>query len=89
MEPAAPLRGYRGPYVVALCLAVSIGIALNVFSIGVLVDAVTGAEPGLSENATQILTGWGGGIIGVIGAVVGYNAGAASVTARNEKEREP
>jgi hypothetical protein len=41
----------------------------------VIVDALWGDEPGLSENATQILTGWGGGIIGVIGALVGYKAG--------------
>jgi hypothetical protein len=76
----------NGPYIVALALAVSIGVALNVFSVAVLWDAIQNStEAGVSENATQILTGWGGGIVGIIGAVVGYNAGAN--TTRNEFER--
>jgi hypothetical protein len=29
---------------------------------------------GISENGTQVLTGWGGGILGVLGAYVGYKA---------------
>lgn len=76
----------NGPYFVALALAIAIGLALNVFSIAVLYDAIQNStDAGVSENATQILTGWGGGIVGIIGAVVGYNAGATST--RNEFER--
>jgi hypothetical protein len=59
-------------------LAVGIVTATNLFTVAVLADAVFSAGPGLSENATQVLTGWGGGIIGVIGAVVGYRVGQTS-----------
>jgi hypothetical protein len=60
---------------VAVILAVGMCTAINIFCVGVLVDALYSDDPGLSENATQILTGWGGGIIGVIGALVGYKSG--------------
>jgi hypothetical protein len=52
--------------------------ALNVLTFGVLYDALFSSTSGLSENATQILTGWGGGIIGILGAVFGYRAGQAT-----------
>ena len=73
----------RGTYMVALVLSVGMATAINCFTIAVLVDSIFGTNPGLSENATQILTGWGGGVIGVIGAVVGYQAGAASTAERS------
>jgi hypothetical protein len=61
---------------VAAILAIGIGIALNTITVAVLYDAIQNPDnAGISENATQILTGWGGGIIGVIGALVGYKAG--------------
>jgi hypothetical protein len=61
---------------IALILAVGMSTALNVVTFAVMYDAVTNPEnSGLSENATQILTGWGGGIIGILGAVFGYRAG--------------
>jgi hypothetical protein len=44
----------------------------------VLYDAIRSEGPGLSENATQILTGAFGGIIGVLGSYLGYRAGAAT-----------
>ena len=79
-----PVRTRRiatgGSYLVAAILAVGMCTALNAFTIAVLIDALSSAEPGLSENATQILTGWGGGIVGVIGAVVGYQAGASTAS---------
>lgn len=67
-----------GSYVVALVLAVGMCTAVNLFTVAVLYDALFSSGPGLSENATQVLSSWGGGIIGVIGAVVGYQAGVAS-----------
>lgn len=75
-----PTRRAFGSYVVALVLAVGISTALNVLTVAVLYDAVFSSDSGISENATQILTGWGGGVLGVIGAVVGYQAGQASKT---------
>lgn len=79
MTPARARRiATGGSYLVAAILAVGMCTALNAFTIAVLIDAMTSSVPGLSENATQILTGWGGGIVGVIGAVVGYQAGAST-----------
>ena len=72
---AARATTRAGSHAVALVLAVGMCTAINLFTFAVLYDALFSAGPGLSENATQVLTGWGGGIIGVIGAVVGYQAG--------------
>lgn len=67
-----------GSYVVALILAIGISTALNLLVFAVLYDAIYSETTGISENATQILTGWGGGVLGVIGAVVGYQAGSSA-----------
>jgi hypothetical protein len=72
--PRTTLRG-GGDHAVAVILAVGICTALNLLVFAVIYDALFSDSPGLSENATQILTGWGGGILSVIGAVVGYKAG--------------
>jgi len=65
--------------VVAVILAVGIATALNLITIGILYDAISDpANAGISENATQILTGWGGGIVGILGAVFGYEAGRST-----------
>lgn len=60
---------------VAVVLAIGMATALNLFTLAILYDALFSTAPGLSENATQILTGWGGGIVGILGAVFGYHAG--------------
>ena len=62
---------------VALVLAVSLAIAFNVFTLAVLYTAIQN-QTALSENATQVLTGWGGGIIGILGAYIGYRLGSTS-----------
>lgn len=63
---------------IALVLAIGLCTALNMLCFGVVWDAVRSDTPGISENATQILTGWGGGVIGILGAVFGYKAGQSS-----------
>lgn len=73
----------------ALTLAIGLAVALNVFALAVLYDAIYGPNPGVSENATQILTGWGGGIIGILGAVFGYHAGRGTVPGDAPHETEP
>jgi hypothetical protein len=64
---------------VAIILAAGISVALNVITTAMMVMVTlrlaVGNATGLGENATQILTGWGGGIIGVLGAYVGYAFG--------------
>jgi hypothetical protein len=68
----------RGRDWVAILLAVGIATALNVIVVAVLWTAVTSSsdvDGGLSENATQIITGAFGGILGVLGAYLGFRAG--------------
>lgn len=61
---------------IALTLAIGLCTAMNLFTFAVLYDALFNHKhSGLSENATQVLTGWGGGVIGILGAVFGYRAG--------------
>jgi hypothetical protein len=62
---------------VAFAVAVSIGTAINMFTFAVLYDAIFSRGSGLSSNATQVLTGWGGGLIGILGAYIGYRASGA------------
>ena len=71
------MNGERSRYagIVAVLLAVCIATAVNVITLAVLYDAIFSQGPGLSENATQILTTAFGGIIGVLGAYLGYRAG--------------
>jgi hypothetical protein len=57
---------------VALVIALGLVTAVNLMTFAVLWDAVRSDTPGLSENATQILTGTFGGMIGILGAGVGY-----------------
>lgn len=64
--------------VVAVILATGMVSALNLFIIIAGLEAYANAITlpiGLSDNATQVMTGWGGGIIGVIGALVGVRVG--------------
>jgi hypothetical protein len=70
--------------VVAIIVAIGLATAVNVLTAAVLYDAIFSAGPGLSENATQILTGAFGGMIGLLGSFVGYRAGAASNIGRGD-----
>lgn len=75
---------------IALILAIGICTALNLISVAILYDAIRGPQDaGISENATQILTGWGGGIIGILGAVFGYSAGADAGGGRLSNPESP
>jgi hypothetical protein len=71
---------------VAVILAVALALAFNIFCIAVLYTAVK-SDVALSENATQVLTGWGGGIIGILGAYVGYRIGF--VASQDDPSDEP
>jgi uncharacterized YccA/Bax inhibitor family protein len=69
---------------VAAILAAGLVLALVLITAGVLYDAIVSEGPGLSENATQVLTGAFGGILGVLGAYIGFRAGAAATDSRAE-----
>lgn len=77
--------GTHGRDWVAIILAVGLAAAINTITAAVLYDAIAGDQPGLSENATQILVASFGGIIGVLGSYVGYRAGAASTAASQRR----
>lgn len=56
-------------------LALGIAVAVNIVTGAVLYDAIFSQGPGLSDNATQLLTTAFGGMIGVLGAYLGFQAG--------------
>jgi len=64
---------------VAVILAAGISISLILVTGALLAAAwmrfASGIGEGLSENGTQLLTGWGGGIVGVLGSYLGYTLG--------------
>ena len=67
---------------VAIILAIGFSTSINLLVFGVLYDAITQPDDsGLSENATQVLIGWGGGVIGVLGSYLGFRVG-------EQRERE-
>ena len=72
---------------VAMILAVGISTSLFVLVAAVMYDAVRSDTPGLSENATQILTGWGGGFMGVLGSYQGFRAGEGIRDRQTARER--
>jgi hypothetical protein len=76
-------RGDRARDAVALVLAVGLVTAINLITFALLYDAIVSEGPGLSENATQVMTGAFGGIIGVLGSYVGYRTGQA-----HERQRQ-
>jgi Mn2+/Fe2+ NRAMP family transporter len=68
-------------------LAISFGVALILVCAAVLWNALHNGQAGLSvtENDTQLLMAWGGGIIGILGAVVGGRIGER----RDQTQRPP
>ena len=81
-QPEVPVTYHRpGSEIVAILLAVGIATSLNVITFVAIAAGVWSAlhntpiPGGIGENVTQVLTGWGGGIIGVLGAYVGYTFG--------------
>lgn len=68
--------GLSGFDLVAVVLAVGLVAAVAFITIGVLYDAIASEGPGLSDNATQVLTASFGGIIGVLGSYIGFRVSA-------------
>ena len=83
-----PRNPDTGQMWVALVLAIGLAVAINAITIAVLYDAIASAGPGLSENATQVLTTAFGGIIGVLGGFIGYRAGRASLHAETDEDED-
>jgi hypothetical protein len=75
-------------WIVALALAIALGLAVVCITVGVLYDAIFSEGPGLSDNATQLLTAAFGGVIGVLGSYIGFRAGASMNGGSNGSDRE-
>jgi len=78
VRPKASEDTDRGRTIVVVILAIGLATAVNLITFATLYIAVfhvSDVPQGLSENATQILTGAFGGIIGVLGSYIGYRAG--------------
>jgi hypothetical protein len=80
--------GSRAREVTPIVLAIGLVLAVNVVAFGILWDALYSSEAGISENATQILTTAFGGIIGVLGATLGYKQGTDRADALNDAENQ-
>lgn len=73
---------------VGIILAASFGLSMVLFCAAMFYDATRNPGAELSENATQVLNGWGGGVTailsgvisGVVGHRIGLTQGAASPT---------
>lgn len=61
-------------------VAIGLSTALNLITAAVLFYAFYNPSHTISDNAVQLLTGWGGGMIGIVGAYIGYRASPPIVT---------
>lgn len=59
----------------ALVLAIGVSLAVIIFTLAILYDALFSRAAGLSENATQVLTGAFGAIIGALAVYLGGRRG--------------
>lgn len=70
----SPRRRAEGRDTVAAILAVGLATGVNLITFAALYDALRSDTPGLSENATQVMTTAFGGIVGVLGGYIGGRA---------------
>jgi len=73
--------GGRGRDVVAIVLALGVSLGLAGLAIAACWAVAVEGET-LSENATQVLTGVFGGVIGILGTFIGVRAGDDAATRR-------
>ena len=69
---------------VPIILAVGLVVAINLICFAVVYDALFHDDAGLSENSTQILSTTFGGIIGVLGAALGFRQGREAGSDRDD-----
>ena len=81
--PKAPIRDW-----VAIILAVGLASSVTIITIAVLYEAIEQNAP-LSENATQVLTTAFSGIVGILGAYVGFREGTRRESERYDSLRDP
>lgn len=74
---------------VALVLAIGVALAVNLLMFAVLWDALRSESPGLSENATQVISTAFGGMLGVLGSYLGFKAGRHEREVADDEREEP
>ena len=64
-----------GVDLVALVLAIALGVTVVLIMVSALINVVDhqAPTPTLGENTTQVLTSAIGGVVGILGAYVGYS----------------
>ena len=60
---------------VAIILAIGLALALDLLVAGVLYEAITGDGDPLSDRGAQAISAIFGGVLGILGAFLGYRAG--------------
>lgn len=83
--PESRLWGFGARDWVAFVVATGFCVAVIVITVAVLVDAFKGDGTGLSEHSTQVLTGAFGGMVGILGAHLGYRAGEQAGRAEHDE----
>lgn len=64
------------PELVAVILAVGMSASIIIITLTIGYAVVSEKLPGtLGENTTQVLISWGGGLLAVLGAYIGYAFG--------------
>lgn len=77
------MNDHRAAGVVMIILALGLMIALDLITWSIYVAVSEGRLGVLGENTTQILMGWGGGIISVLAGFCGYIIGK-----KEERDRQ-
>lgn len=72
---------------VAIVLTIGLCTALNILVVSIAYEGLNDGPETISENATQIMTGTFGGIIGILGAYLGYRA-ASNGEKHDRQEQE-
>jgi hypothetical protein len=71
---------------VAMILAVGISSAFLLLVFAAVWEALFSEQKGLSENYTQIMIATFGGLIGILGSYIGFQAGANQQRKADEKK---
>ena len=74
------MRSFRPVDVVALVLAIGLGVGIFLIGLALVINVLEGHNPTptLGTNTTQVLIAVMGGLIGVLGSYLGYSLALSS-----------
>jgi hypothetical protein len=74
------VRSFRPVDVVALVLAIGLGVGIFLIGLALVINVLEGHNPTptLGTNTTQVLIAVMGGLIGVLGSYLGYSLALSS-----------